>query len=663
MIIRKSILALSSLVLVSACSGGSRSTSSTGILPGESSDTDTTTATTAETSSETGTGTATKTSTATGTGTGAGSGTGSGLGSGTDSGSNTAVLLNVPDRALTIDGIADQAATVNWYAANGDAITYRVCVGLPGTAMTTTDEVVSACDASPVPTTWGAALTSTLAGMTSDQEYAVNVLAKDAGGQLAIYAANAFDTNTDATAPTLPAGAILSVSGLTDLGFQVSWAAATDPLSADSGLDYRVCLSTANDIGSSAAMNIHCVWQTRFSRGLALATVDGLMSGKTYYVNVLVQDRQGNQAAYTAKSVTTPAASVPVFYVDDNYAITTDAGAGGLTSGDTVTFAPGEFGEKTGLTFGTTAFPTLSAAVAAATTGGRIVLGSGSFGVTSQLVLDADLAIVGQGKASTTISIGYSTGSSGDARGALLAKATRSVFFGNLTINGTGFNVYQAVRSWGNLTVSNSEIKNVRFAQYLGAALAILGPTNAARNCRFVNIERVGFNYLNAGGTLTILWNEYVGKGPGDWIDYMVSGSEMNEVLARENYIHDAVGVASVDNSQSMAMLVFAPSNTQAHFTAERNVVEDTTYGFWIGNGAADYTSVDVTKNVLLNVAHGLQNNGPLPVNAFNNYWGAPSGPMVASNPDGTGAIIASSFTADDVAYDPWATEEWIPGP
>ncbi len=162
MVIYNSILACSFLALVSACSESNQSPSSTGILPGEDSDsaTDTTTGTTGETSSEISIGTVTTSATGTGTGTGLGS----------DSEVVTEVPLTIPDRIFTINGIGDQAATIIWNVATGDAVIYRVCVGLSDTAMTTATEVVTACDSTPLSTPWGSTLTAALVGMTSDQE-------------------------------------------------------------------------------------------------------------------------------------------------------------------------------------------------------------------------------------------------------------------------------------------------------------------------------------------------------------------------------------------------------------------------------------------------------------------------------------------------------------
>ena len=70
-----------------------------------------------------------------------------------------------------------------------------------------------------------------------------------------------------------------------------------------------------------------------------------------------------------------------IFYVDDSFAITDDVGiVGVLDAGDTVTFAPGEPGETTGLIFGDNAFDTIQAAInAASTSGDTIQVASGEY--------------------------------------------------------------------------------------------------------------------------------------------------------------------------------------------------------------------------------------------------------------------------------------------
>ena len=70
-----------------------------------------------------------------------------------------------------------------------------------------------------------------------------------------------------------------------------------------------------------------------------------------------------------------------IIYVDDTFAITNDVGIQGvLDTGDTVTFAPGEPGETTGLTYGDNAFDSIQAAIdAASATGDTIRVASGEY--------------------------------------------------------------------------------------------------------------------------------------------------------------------------------------------------------------------------------------------------------------------------------------------
>jgi hypothetical protein len=99
-------------------------------------------------------------------------------------------------------------------------------------------------------------------------------------------------------------------------------------------------------------------------------------------------------------------AMLTTFYVDQtaDYVITQDQGTlDVLDAGDTVTWGTGD-SAVAGLTFGTNAFDSLPAAVAAASGGDTIRLGAGSFTHSGQLSINSAVTIIGAGQGDTLIS-------------------------------------------------------------------------------------------------------------------------------------------------------------------------------------------------------------------------------------------------------------------
>jgi CSLREA domain-containing protein len=96
------------------------------------------------------------------------------------------------------------------------------------------------------------------------------------------------------------------------------------------------------------------------------------------------------------------AAMAATLYVDDTLVITTDTGPAGLSAGDIVTFAFGEAGQTTGLTFGTDAFDTMQNAISAAVSGDTIMVAAGTYN-GPQILIDKAVHVLGAGQATTII--------------------------------------------------------------------------------------------------------------------------------------------------------------------------------------------------------------------------------------------------------------------
>lgn len=244
------------------------------------------------------------------------------------------------------------------------------------------------------------------------------------------------------------------------------------------------------------------------------------------------------------------------------------------------------------------------------------------------------------------------TASSGDARGWFLIPSGKDVTFRDLIFDGSGFKIWQAIRSHGTLTVENCEFTEIKFEEsgpsYQGTGVTTFdasGPMTL-RDCTFSEIGRIGIHIF---GPTLMERVVYTGKGVGDWLDYMMCVGSFGTSIGIADIVGctatDCLGVASVDGSTSAGMLVttFFGAGTEATITA--STFTGNTNGIVIGFDAFDTSVVTANFNSIFgNTSDGLFSSSTVTVDAENNWWGDASGP----------ADLAGVFEADNPpCFDP----------
>jgi uncharacterized repeat protein (TIGR02543 family) len=217
------------------------------------------------------------------------------------------------------------------------------------------------------------------------------------------------------------------------------------------------------------------------------------------------------------------------------------------------------------------AFVTIQEGVAAVTADGTVNVAAGTYIETGQIVINKNLSILGADKATTFINPSANTEgeSAADGRGWFLVNSGVTFNLSNVTLDGSGHLIREAIRSHGNGTIENCAITNIRYSQYLGTAIALYGGSSDVlniNNCEFSNIERVGI--LTKGPiTGSFNGNTYTGKGTGDWLDYGIEIQYGAQVAITNNVISNNRGVASSDGSDSSAVTIWDDSGDQATIT------------------------------------------------------------------------------------------------
>ncbi|MEX2420076.1 MAG: calcium-binding protein [Acidimicrobiia bacterium] len=312
---------------------------------------------------------------------------------------------------------------------------------------------------------------------------------------------------------------------------------------------------------------------------------------------------------------------------------------------------------------------------------------AGEYVEEGQVVIDRDVTIIGDDRATTIFKTDADTGTSGNARGWFLV-TSGEVHISGVTFDGTGYKIWQAFRHLGTGSFDDVAFQNIEYnpsTSYQGNAIAAFGGLGDidVTNSTFSQIGRIGVLYFGAGQTGTFANNTYTGKGGGDWLDYALDISNGAVVEVNDNTVTMNRGVASSDGSTSAGFLVttfFGPGTT-ATFTG--NEISDNSTGIYVGYDAADTSTTTMDHNTISGndtgivvVGEGAADAGSANRNSITgnlegveifdaglgvfdagcNWWGDSSGP--SGDGPGTGASVSGT-----VAFGDWLTSSDLDGP
>ncbi|NNF02174.1 MAG: T9SS type A sorting domain-containing protein [Bacteroidia bacterium] len=298
------------------------------------------------------------------------------------------------------------------------------------------------------------------------------------------------------------------------------------------------------------------------------------------------------------------------------------------------------------------------ARLTASGSGDEIKVFPSTYQTVGQINITDDVEFIGLGanKSMTVFTTDQNTGTSGDSRGWFLVQDDTELSMSNLTLDGSGYLIWQAVRHKGYGTFDNVHFTEIKYqvsgSPYSGVAIAAFGVAPLANvdvlNSMFTEIGRIGVLYFGTGITgSTFDNNMYTGKGVGDWLDYALDISAGAIVNVTNNTITNNKGTASSDGSKSAGILVstfFGPGTTAVIFG---NTINDNTCGVTVGFNGLDASIATINNNNITgNTLFGVNTTNAL-VDATLNWWGDASGP--SGNGPGSGDAVS-----DSVIFCPW---------
>ncbi len=168
-------------------------------------------------------------------------------------------------------------------------------------------------------------------------------------------------------------------------------------------------------------------------------------------------------------------------------------------------------------------------------------------------------------------------------------------------MDGEGFNISNAIRSYSETTITDSVFKNISHPGYAGIAVVVYDANGTIKNNSFSGIGRIGVAVYGAQMTAGVIENNtFTGKGVGDWVEYGVQLEAGATATVQKNTFSNYKGIASSDGSNSAGILAssyFAPNGTNATITG--NTITDSTNGVFLGFNNEDNTNASVSGNTI----------------------------------------------------------------
>ncbi|MBF0239807.1 MAG: fibronectin type III domain-containing protein, partial [SAR324 cluster bacterium] len=163
--------------------------------------------------------------------------------------------------------------------------------------------------------TTGSNLSYTIASDTSIPSGATHwiVFTKNATGEMSTGTSVAITDVKDTTAPVPGDSGTLTISNVTTSSLTLSWTKATDNITAQSALVYKVYSSTSDNISTVSTISTNGTLRGTTTGDTVTLAITGLTSGTLYYFNVLVTDALNNSAVYTSKDKGTLMGNVYLF--------------------------------------------------------------------------------------------------------------------------------------------------------------------------------------------------------------------------------------------------------------------------------------------------------------------------------------------------------------
>jgi hypothetical protein len=300
--------------------------------------------------------------------------------------------------------------------------------------------------------------------------------------------------------------------------------------------------------------------------------------------------------------------------------------------------------------------------------GGTILILPGTYS-EGRVVISKDLTIVGDAGSKPVIQPNANITGSAASSAWFLIDSNVNFDMSDVVLDGSTYYVEYALRNHGYTMLTNVNFENILTSSpYAGIAVSSFGGTvagGAGSNSHgaggppssvtisggtFNNIGRIGVLVKGTQAVAEIYGITYTGKGDGNWLDYAVESGAGGYGDIHDNTISGNTGVATSDGSTSGGILVTSYYGPGTAADINDNTISGNTTGVAVGYDASDASDVTIAGNRFLGNDYGVTSTGAL-VQAVNNWWGDPSGPLDAdAAADLCGLAVENAGLGDEVS-------------
>ncbi|MGB4206188.1 MAG: SprB repeat-containing protein [Bacteroidales bacterium] len=232
----------------------------------------------------------------------------------------------------------------------------------------------------------------------------------------------------------------------------------------------------------------------------------------------------------------------------------------------------------------------------------------------TQVLIDKNLTIRGQGMANTTVYPGSDTDPDNISRGFFKVGEGAVVTFSDFTFDGMasgGRLIKDGFLFRGSGEMHKMHVKNIFFSKYEGYAVNV-GSDDEVNiyDSKFENIQREAVLYWkdvfvgNNGSEFKR--NEVIGKGPGDWVDYGIEVSAGSKVAIEDNYFHGFTEDGTYSDYGAAAINASTYFGPGTEVVIKNNIITDNFWGIVVGLDEGDRTVADIDMNDLSNNVYSV---------------------------------------------------------
>ncbi len=234
---------------------------------------------------------------------------------GTDSGSGDSVSANdnlspTPGKKISVTQSGPKVILVSWEAStDNETLTKDLQYKLIYSTRNNINTVNSAEKNGKVVMGWTpGTLSRQVKGLSASSTYYFTALVRDKAGNIAVYLPQALST-VDSTPPVAKGPVV--VSNITKDSLMVSWQPATDDVTSQEKLQYKLLYTPPNNIRMIANAENSGTLIMDWTVNVKSKQVNDLALMGSYNFVVMVKDEAGNKTMYQSQKVTVPDTSAP----------------------------------------------------------------------------------------------------------------------------------------------------------------------------------------------------------------------------------------------------------------------------------------------------------------------------------------------------------------